>query len=176
MLNIRYGDINIEHYIRNKTNRYFSDLLCHKCCKLLGIRSKARIKRHKAGKEHEIYPNLLHDFDASRPFEKVCTDTTILTHKSGKYDWNLYIDLFDNTIIAYDIRRSNYGLSPINHYNAAKNFLDEKEIKYLNTKVKVHQVLIPGGLIFYSYCSKYAMIVSDVIASLFAIKISINVS
>lgn len=126
-------------YIRNKTNRYFSDLLCHKCCKLLGIRSKARIKRHKAGKEHEIYPNLLHDFDVSRPFEKVCTDTTILTHKSGKYDWNLYIDLFDNTIIAYDIRRSNYGLSPINHYNAAKNFIDEKEKRgYMNLDTIVH--------------------------------------
>jgi len=126
-------------HIRNKTKRYFSDLLCHQCCKLLGIRSKARIKRHKAGKEHEIYPNLLHDFHTSRPFEKVCTDTTILTHKSGKYDWNLYIDLFDHTIISYDIRRSNYGASPSNHYTAAKNFLDEKQKRgYMNLDTIVH--------------------------------------
>jgi transposase InsO family protein len=126
-------------YIRNETGIRFSDQLCHLCCKELGIRSKARTKRNNAGDEHEIYPNILGGFYAQRPFQKVCTDTTILSHKQGNFDWNIYIDLFDHTLVSYDLTKSKKGSDPGNHHRAAKRFIEEKEKRgYKDLETVVH--------------------------------------
>lgn len=125
--------------IRNTNNVYFSDLLCHLCCKELGIKSKARKRHNRAGNEHIIYPNILNGFKSHRPFEKVCTDTTTLHHKSGRFDWNLYIDLFDHTLISYDLTRSRHGQDPGNHYRALRRFVVEKEKRgYTDLETIVH--------------------------------------
>ncbi len=125
--------------IRNQTGMVFSDLLCHQCCKELRIRSKARRKHNHAGQEHIIYPNILGGFYAQRPFQKVCTDTTILAHKTGRFDWNLYIDLFDHTMISYDLITSRHGVNPGNHHRAANRFLREKEKRgYKDLETIVH--------------------------------------
>ena len=125
--------------IRNTTDVVFSDWLCHQCCKELGIRSKARRKHNNAGKEHVIYPNILGGFRALRPFEKVCTDTTILRHQSGSFDWNIYIDLFDHTMISNDLTKSRHGVDPGNHYRAAKGFLVQKQKRgYKDLETIVH--------------------------------------
>lgn len=126
-------------HIRNITRIYFSDLLCHRICKAMGIRSKARIKQHKSGEEHEIYPNILNGCSAERPFQKVCTDTTILFNKGRKYDWNIYIDLFDIEIISYDITISRNGSDSGNHFRAAERFIKEKEKRgYKDLETIVH--------------------------------------
>lgn len=126
-------------HIRNETGISFSDLLCHTCCKELGIRSKARMKRNGVGGEHEVYPNILDGFHALRPFQKVCTDTTVLSHKHGNLDWNIYIDLFDHTIVSYDLSRSRNGSDPGNHHRAAARFIEEKEKRgYKDLDTVVH--------------------------------------
>lgn len=48
--------------IRNNYDIEFSDNLIHKCCKLAGIKSKARKYRfRKIGEENLLYPNLVHN-------------------------------------------------------------------------------------------------------------------
>lgn len=134
-----YGYRNIAENIRNETGWVFSSWLCHKCCKELKIRSQARKNWFKKpGEEHEIYPNLLNgDFSASRPFEKVCTDTTSFRHQGRKYDWNIYIDLFNNEIIAYDLRIGKQASGVKNHYMALNRFQIEKEKRGYNDQVTI---------------------------------------
>jgi len=118
---------------------YFSNQLCHKLCKKIGLKSQARIKVNTAGKEHDVYPNLLKDMQTTRPFEKVCTDTTMVRHKSGNFDWNIYIDLYDGTILSNDFKRYNHGHDVANHYEAARLFIKEKEKRgYTDQETIVH--------------------------------------
>ncbi len=103
-------------------------------CKVLKIRSEAR--KHwfkKVGEEHEIYPNLLQgNYLATRPFEKVCTDTTSFYHHKKKYDWNIFIDLFNNEIISYDLRLSQGGNGTKNHFRALNKFQEIKQKRGYN--------------------------------------------
>ena len=123
-----WGYRHLADQIRKETGWIFSDLLAHKCCKALGIKSSARKHYNPPGEEHEIYPNLIgKDFAATKPFEKVCTDTTSFYHKGLKYDWNIYLDLFNKEIISYDLRLSKAGNGVENHYAALKRFIKEKE-------------------------------------------------
>lgn len=123
-----YGYRHLANHVREETGWAFSDWLAHKCCKAAGIRSAARKHYKTAGMEHDVYPNLVgKDFTASRPFEKVCTDTTSLYHKGLKYDWNIYLDLFNNEIVSHDLRLSKSGHGVKNHHSALKGFLNEKE-------------------------------------------------
>ena len=54
-----YGYRHIAQIIRNATGEVFSDLLCHKICKELGIKSKSRKTWKKAGEESIKYKNIL---------------------------------------------------------------------------------------------------------------------
>lgn len=48
------------------------------------------------------FPNLINgDWSTTRPFEKVCSDTTMLKHDGKKYDLNLHVDVFNNEIVGY---------------------------------------------------------------------------
>jgi len=77
------------------------------------------------------------NFTATRPFEKVCTDTTIFYHKNKKYDWNIYLDLFNNEIIAYDLRTSKGGSGVKNHFMALNKFQEEKQKRGYNDLVTI---------------------------------------
>jgi transposase InsO family protein len=134
-----YGYRNIAKNIQNETGWIFSSWLCHKCCKELKICSAVRKNWfRKSGEEHVIYPNLLNgNFTASRPFEKVCTDTTCIRHQGRVYDWNLYIDLLNNEIIAYDLRIGKNGSSVKNHFMALNQFQIEKEKRGYNDQVTI---------------------------------------
>jgi hypothetical protein len=69
-----YGYRHIAQVIRNATGEVFSNLLCHKICKSLNVKSKARKTYVRAGLESIKYPNLLQgDFNTERPFEKIVT-------------------------------------------------------------------------------------------------------
>lgn len=104
------------------------------------IRKKKYPKLKGSHLEHIKYSNLLKgDFSTSRPFEKVCTDTTMIGHKGKIYDLNLYIDLFNNEIISYDLSPSNYGHGHNNHYNLMRKFKEEKEKRgYINVETILH--------------------------------------
>lgn len=133
-----WGYRHLADQVRKETGWVFSDLLAHKCCKAADIRSSARKHYTTPGEEHEIYPNLIgKDFTASRPFEKICTDTTSFYHKDVKYDWNIYLDLFNKEIISYDLRLSKSGHGVTNHYKALNRFLKEKEKRGYKSQVTI---------------------------------------
>ena len=133
-----WGYRHLADQIRKETGWVMSDLLAHKCCKAAGIKSSARNHYNTPGGEHEIYPNLIgKNFIASRPFEKVCTDTTSFYHKGIKYDWNIYLDLYNNEILSYDLRISKSGNGVKNHFSALRRFLKEKEKRGYKSQVTI---------------------------------------
>ena len=87
--------------IRKDTGWLFSDNLCHKCCKMLKIKSIARKSPYKrSGDEHIVYKNIINsNWETIRPLEKVCTDTTMFYNNGKAYDLTMYIDVFNNEIV-----------------------------------------------------------------------------
>lgn len=122
------GYRNLAKQIRNETGWIFSDLLAHKVCKALGIRSQARKPRYvNPGQEHVDYPNVISgDWTVTRPFEKVVTDTTILKNKFTSKELTMYIDVFNNEVISKSLSENRRGHNIRGHMNALKQFLQEK--------------------------------------------------
>ena len=94
--------------IRQETGWLFSDNLVHKCCKIAGIRSKARAYHYrKAGAESVRFPNLVKgNWNAQRPLSVVVSDMTCIRNKGVLYEWTLLLDTFNNEIIAHGLSRN----------------------------------------------------------------------
>ena len=125
-----YGYHRLAYLIRDKLGWLISDNLVHKVCKLLNIKSNAKhynYKKHKDGEEHKIYPNVInHNWYTTRPFEKVVSDGTVVEFKGKLYDWNFYVDVFDNSIVGSNVVPYYHGVSIINHIEALKDMLKNK--------------------------------------------------
>lgn len=127
--------------IRKDIGWIFSDNLCHKCCKKLNIRSHSRKPPYKKnGEEHIVYQNIINNnWETTRPLEKVCTDTTMFYNNGKAYDLTMYIDVFNNEIVAYDLSDGKYCSNPVNHFNALKMLLKTiKKRGYTNLETIVH--------------------------------------
>lgn len=96
-----YGYHRINAIIRRETGWKVSDNLVHKVCKILNIKSKNKhYKYKKSGKEAIKYSNrICGNWNTTRPFEKIVSDTTIIGFKSKPYDWTFYLDALNNGII-----------------------------------------------------------------------------
>lgn len=125
-----YGYHRIAAKIRDELGWIISDNLVHKVCKILKITSNAkhyRYKRRKDKEEHKIYPNLINkDWKTTRPFEKVVSDGTMIFFKGKTYDWNFYVDIFDQSIIGSDICEYHHCIDTTNHVSALKDMLKNK--------------------------------------------------
>ena len=136
-----WGYHRIAAKIRQDTGLFFSDLFIHKICKDNGIYSKARKKPYKRpNEEHIVYSNkICNNWKTSAPFQKIATDTTIFWNKGKHYDLTIYVDVFNNEIVAYDLSVSKHGASKSNHKNA-QNKLIKAKIKrgYINSETIVH--------------------------------------
>ena len=73
-----YGYHRINAVIKYDTGWVVSDNLVHKVCKILNIKSKAKHYKYKRPGEESIkYSNIINgNWNTSRPFEKVVSDTT----------------------------------------------------------------------------------------------------
>lgn len=148
-----WGYRHIAAEIRKDTGWIFSDNLCHKCCKTLKIHSKARKSPYKKPGEESIkYPNIIwNNWDTSRPFEKIVTDTTIFYNDNKQYDLTLYIDVFNKEIVAYDLANGKHGSNPSNHIRALKKLLKAKikrGYRDLETIVHSDQGIIYSSTVF----------------------------
>jgi transposase InsO family protein len=124
-----YGYHRIAAKIKEETGWIISDNLVHKVCKLLKIVSSA--KHYKYAKkeekeEHKIYPKLVKSWNTSRPFEIVVSDGTVITFKGEKYDWNYYVDVFDDSIVGSNVCPYRYGMDLENHVLAFKDMINNK--------------------------------------------------
>lgn len=89
--------------IRLDTGRVLSDPYAHKCCKIAGIKSKAKHCQYKKpGDPYRIYPNLLTaELVISGPLECIVSDMTAFRVHGTYYELTLYMDLWNNEIIAH---------------------------------------------------------------------------
>lgn len=97
-----YGYRRINAIILRETGWIVSDNLVHKVCKKINVKSLAKhYKYRKTGQESIKYPNLIKgNWNTTRPFEKVVSDTTTFWFKKRAYDWTFYLDVFNGEIIA----------------------------------------------------------------------------
>ena len=136
-----YGYHRINAVIRYETGWYVSSNLVHKVCKLLNIKSRAKhYKYKKPGEESIKFANVIGgNWNTSRPFEKVVSDTTTFWFKKKKYDWTFYLDVFNNEIVGSDVRESLHGNGIINHREALNNMLNNKIKRgYENLETIIH--------------------------------------
>ena len=100
-----YGYHALAKAIRDDTGWAFSDNLCHKVCKCLGIKSKAKHYQYKKpGGEHIIYENRIwNNWDAAAPLQKIVSDMTVLPYRGKLYEWTFFLDVYNNSIITWDI-------------------------------------------------------------------------
>ena len=136
-----YGYHRICKIIVDETGWVISANLVHKVCKILKIKSKAKhYKYKKPGEESVKYENIIgYNWNTSRPFEKVVSDTTSFWFKRKKYVWTFYLDVFNNEIVGSDVRESLNGNGVINHKEAVNNMLNNKIKRgYGNLETIIH--------------------------------------
>ncbi len=107
----------------------YSDNYAHKICKFLNIKSDSKhfTKRgKKEKKEMKNFPNyILAELNPVRPFQIVVSDMTAFWANKVYYELTLFMDLFNNEIIAYSL--SNKRGDPSTYHNALLNVLMQKK-------------------------------------------------
>ena len=158
-----YGYHRIRKIILEETGWIVSDNLVHRVCKILNIRSKAKhYKYKKPGEESIKFNNIINgDWNTTRPFEKVVSDTTKIWFKNKPYDWTFYLDVFNNEIVGYDVSDSMYGNGILNHKNALNNMLSNKikrGYKDLETIIHTDQGIIYSSVSFNNILKDYVVV------------------
>ena len=106
-------------------------MLIYKCMKNIGLKSISRHYKYKKSKEgHIIYKNeIAGNWNASKPYEIVVSDMTQI-HSHGKaYELTLFVDAFNNEIIAQSINSRKGDIKP--YYDCLSQFLNKsKEVDY----------------------------------------------
>ena len=89
--------------IRLDTGLLLSDQYAHKCCKMAGIKSKARhYKYKKPGVPGRVFPNLLAaELSIDGPLQCIVSDMTAFYVKGVYYELTLYMDLWNNEIVSH---------------------------------------------------------------------------
>ena len=89
--------------IRLDTGQIMSGPYAHKCCKIAGIKSKAKhYKYKKPGDPFRIFPNLLAaELVINGPLECIVSDMTAFWVHGIYYELTLYMDLWNNEIVAH---------------------------------------------------------------------------
>lgn len=107
----------------------YSDNYAHKICKYIGIKSKSRhFKRYgkKVHRELKDFPNyILAELNPTKPFQIVVSDMTAFWANKCYYELTLFMDLFNNELIAYSL--SNKRGDPNTYHLGLKQVLNKKE-------------------------------------------------
>ena len=87
------------------TGLILSDPYAHKCCKIAGIKSKAKHYRYKKpGDPFRVFPNLLTaELAMDGPLECIVSDMTAFWVHGIYYELTLYMDLWNNEIVAHSL-------------------------------------------------------------------------
>lgn len=107
----------------------YSNNFAHKICKYLGIKSISKhVKRYgkKVNREVKNFPNyILAELNPLRPFQLVVSDMTAFWANKHYYELTLFMDLFNNEIIAYSL--SNKKGDPSSYHKGLSDVLNKKE-------------------------------------------------
>ena len=115
----------------------YSDNYAHRCCKYAGIKSKAKKIKAKQSKERQyVYPNLLtYDLNITSPLTFVVSDMTAFWCQNTYYELTLYMDLFNNEIVAYDL--SSKRGDRMTYFNGLQELIEKKK-EYSNLELVLH--------------------------------------
>ena len=106
----------------------YSNNYAHKICKFLNIKSNSKhFKRYgkNINRELKSFPNyILAELNPLRPFQLVVTDMTAFWANKNYYELTLYMDLFNNEIIAYYL--SNRKGDPSSYIIGLSNVIEQK--------------------------------------------------
>ncbi len=113
--------------IRLDLGLIFSDNYAHTICKYVGIRSVSkRFRKYKTTDKWKIYPNLLlADLSITKPLKVIVSDMTTITIDDTYYEITLYMDLFNNEIVAYDISTKRGDRET--YFNGLEELIKKKE-------------------------------------------------
>lgn len=118
----------------------YSDNYSHKICKYLGIKSKSKhIKRYgkKANREIKNFPNyILAELNPLRPFQLVVSDMTAFWANKSYYELTLFMDLFNNEIVAFSL--SNKKGDPNSYHIGLAHLISKKEENYKDLEMILH--------------------------------------
>ena len=91
--------------IKLDTGMVMSDAYAHKCCRIAGIKSKAKHYRYKKpGDPFRVFPNLLAaGLAVDGPLQCIVSDMTALWVHGTYYELTLYMDLWNNEIVAHSL-------------------------------------------------------------------------
>ena len=89
--------------IRLDTGLVLSNPYAHKCCKIAGIKSKAKHYSYKkSGEAYRVYPNLLMtELNIDGPLQCIVSDMTAFYVKGIYYELTLYMDMWNNEIVSH---------------------------------------------------------------------------
>ena len=87
------------------TGLILSDQYAHKCCRIAGIKSKAKhykYKKDRSGTPGRVFPNLLAaEMNIDGPLQCIVSDMTAFSVKGVYYELTLYMDLWNNEIVSH---------------------------------------------------------------------------
>ena len=158
-----YGYHIIASEIRNKTGWIISDNLVHKCCKIAHIKSKTRHYQYrKPGGEHIVYENKIKgNWKTTRPLEKIVSDMTVIAHRGILYEWTYFLDVYNNSIIAWDITAKPGDIKP--YYTCRNKLLEIIKKEELQTPLYFHT---DQGAVYSSKAYNQALLDYNIIRSM----------
>ena len=123
--------------IRLDTGEIMSDQFAHRCCKKAGVVSASKHYRYKKpGDPFKIYPNILSTgLKIDGPMQVIVSDMTAFYCNSIYYEMTLYMDLWNNEIIAYGLSVKRGDRTT---YFDGLTELIEKKKEYLNLELVLH--------------------------------------
>lgn len=115
----------------------YSDNYAQRCCKYAGIRSVSKRCRYtKPGQKNKVFANLLlADLSIQRPYQVVVSDMTAFWCNQTYYELTLYMDLFNNEIVAYALSSKK---GDVTTYHGGLKQLIEKKKEYTDLKLILH--------------------------------------
>ncbi|MBP5357195.1 MAG: IS3 family transposase [Clostridia bacterium] len=123
--------------IKLDTGLIMSDNYAQRCCFFAGIRSiSKRCRFKKPGEKNKLFPNLLMaDLAVNRPFEVVASDMTAFWCQNQYYELTLYMDLWNERLIAFDATTTRGCSKP---YITGLEQLAKKKKEYTGLKTILH--------------------------------------
>lgn len=111
----KHGYRMINDLISQEYGLIVNDKTIYRYMRLLGIQSPVRKKRFKSStiqdpnkKPRDVLPNALdRNFKAVKPLQKLVTDVSYVYHKGGRLFLSVLKDLYDNSIVSYQISKHN---------------------------------------------------------------------
>lgn len=158
-----YGYHALAKAIRDDTGWAFSDNLCHKVCKLNGIKSKAKHYQYRRpGNEHILFENRIRNrWDTTAPLQKIVSDMTVIAHRGKLYEWTFFLDTYNNSIITWDISGKRGDVKP--YYKCRDDLLELIKKEELQDPIYFHT---DQGAVYSSASFNQALLNSNIVRSM----------